>query len=81
MKRKENRFSEIKTLKELELYSRPIRKSFLKVQETIKKQKEEYKDNPEVIEFLELQLDVLWVLFLDVDYDYRVVFDELSRNQ
>lgn len=81
MKRKENRFSGIKTLKELELYSRPIRKSFLKVQETIKKQKEEYKDNPEVIEFLELQLDVLWVLFLDVDYDYRVVFDELSRNQ
>ena len=81
MKRKENRFSGIKTLKELELYSRQNRKSFLKVQETIKKQKEEYKDNPEVIEFLELQLDVLWVLFLDVDYDYRVVFDELSRNQ
>lgn len=73
-----NRFESIKTLDDLEKYSRPIRRSFSKIQNSIKEQMKEYEEQPEILEFLELQLDVLWIYYIAVEEDYRLRFDILS---
>ena len=74
-----NRFGSIRTLDDLEKYSKSIRKSFLKIQNSIKKQMDEYQEYPEVIEILELKLDILWIYYLNVENDYRLRFDILTK--
>ena len=74
-----NRFGSIRTLDDLEKYSKPIRKSFLKIQNSIKKQMNEYQEYPEVIEILELKLDILWIYYLNVENDYRLRYDILTK--
>ena len=74
-----NRFGSIRTLDDLEKYSKPIRKSFLKIQNSINKLMEEYQEYPEVIEILELKLDILWIYYLNVENDYKLRYDILTK--
>lgn len=39
----------------------------------------EYQEYPEVIEILELKLDILWIYYLNVENDYRLRYDILTK--
>lgn len=79
--RKENRFKDINSIKELKYYSKSIRNSFIKIQERIKEEKIFYKDSSDILEYLDLKIDYLWFLYSTVNNDFCIRYAQLSDKE